>query len=366
MTLPSVQDSAASSQQISPEQFAFLVCQPGTEAVLKREFASPSHDYRLAFSRPGLLTLKANEGRPGQPLALPAHPLIRRAGWVLGQIRGGIAQPMLERVLELATAHGLADSQTDMHVFQRDSNLPGHGGFEPGITPLAEEIAHQLGKIWPVAVAVNGDCVIGQQILNVIIVEPDYWIVGQHTACDTIDCWPGGVARIIEPELMVSRAYLKMAEAIRWSQLSLQAGDAIVEIGSAPGGATQCLLDMGLRVTGVDPAEMDPSILEHPRFTHWRSKAAGVKRRGYREFRWLAADANVAPNYTLDLVEDIVNYPTSRLEGLLLTLKLPSFDLLEHLEDYVKRIRSWHMERVQVRQLAHNRRELCVVAARKA
>ena len=72
---------------------------------------------------------------------------------------------------------------------------------------------------------------------------------------------------------------------------------------------------------------MDPLLLEHPRFEHWRSKSSGVRRKLYSKFRWLAADANVAPNYTLDCVEDIVTYKTSHIAGLLLTLKLSSYDL---------------------------------------
>ena len=51
-----------------------------------------------------------------------------------------------------------------------------------------------------------------------------------------------------------------MDEALQWSRLPVQKGDAVVEIGSAPGGACQRLLEGGLKVTGVDPSEMDASI----------------------------------------------------------------------------------------------------------
>lgn len=165
--------------------------------------------------------------------------------------------------------------------------------------------------------------------------------------------------------MMVSRAYLKIAEALAWSQLPVRPGDKIVEIGSTPGGSCQRLLDVGLDVTGVDPAEMDPLILEHPRFEHWRSKAAGLKRRLFSRFKWLTADANVAPNYTLEVVEDIVTYPTSRFKGLLLTFKLSSYDMLEQVEASAERIRSWGFADVRIRQLASNRRECCVAALRK-
>ena len=41
-----------------------------------------------------------------------------------------------------------------------------------------------------------------------------------------------------------------------------------------------------------------------------------------RKVRWLTADMNVAPTYTLDTVEAIVTHREVHIEGLLLTLKL--------------------------------------------
>jgi 23S rRNA (cytidine2498-2'-O)-methyltransferase len=211
---------------------------------------------------------------------------------------------------------------------------------------------------------INSACSIGSKVLDVILVEPDQWLIGTHTATEIQHCWPGGVYPVVAPDKMVSRAYLKIAEAVAWSQLPLQPGDRVVEIGSAPGGSCQRLLDVGLEVTGVDPAEMDELLLNHPRFEHWRSKAAGMKRKMYSKFKWLTADANVAPNYTLEVVEDIVNYPTSRFQGLLLTLKLSSYELIDQVDAAAEQIRSWGFSKVKIRQLASNRRECCIAAQR--
>src|SRR5690606_12289031 len=116
--------------------------------------------------------------------------------------------------------------------------------------------------------------------------------------------------------------YLKLAEALLWSQFPIAPGDRCVEIGSSPGGSCQLLLERGCYVLGIDPAEMDPPVLAHPRFTHVRARAKDVKRSLFSDCRWLVADANVAPTYTLDTVEPIVTHRGVRIEGLLLTLKL--------------------------------------------
>lgn len=354
MTLSGVQDYSSSSTGITGREFLFILCQHGTEGVLKQFLVAPESPFRLAFSRPGFLSFKVV-----MPTTIPKHPLIRRSGWVIGQIAGEQAPTMVEESLALSGT----DFQA-LHVYQRDTYDSGFMGFEPGISTLSEEIGSLFGsklkQPWPI----NQTAHIGDRILDCVIVDPNRWVIGTHQATEISDCWPGGVFPVAEPEGMISRAYLKIAEAVAWSQLPFSPGDQVVEIGSSPGGAAQRLLDMGMKVTGIDPAEMDPLLLEHDRFEHWRSKSSGVKRKNYRKFKWLVADANVAPNYTLDCVGDIVQYPTSRIQGLILTIKLSSYDLLDHLDDYLERIRSWKFSRVEARQLGHNRRELCIVASR--
>jgi 23S rRNA (cytidine2498-2'-O)-methyltransferase len=252
-----------------------------------------------------------------------------------------------------------------VHVFSRDEQIPGSRGFEPLPTPLVEAIRGEFAKLLPTGVDCSGEITrSGAEILDVILIEPNHWLIGFHRGDRGFQCWPGGVLPIVPPTTMVSRAYLKMAEALAWSELPIRSGDKIVEIGSAPGGACQRLLDLGLEVTGIDAAEMDPLIVKNPRFEHWRGKSNSIKRKRFSKFRWLAADANVAPQYTLDAVEDLVQYPTSRFEGLLMTFKLSNYDLLDHLPDYLQRVRSWGFDRVEARQLSFNRRECCVVAER--
>ncbi len=167
------------------------------------------------------------------------------------------------------------------------------------------------------------------------------------------------------PADAVSRAWLKMEEALRWSELPISPGARVAEIGSAPGGASQALLSRGLIVTGIDPAEMAPVVLKHPRFTYIRHRSMEVRRRNFQKIRWLTADMNVAPEYTLDAVEAIVTHPRVNVRGLLLTLKLPEWELASSLPEYVARIRGWGYNVVRARQLQYDRREVCVAALQR-
>jgi hypothetical protein len=71
---------------------------------------------------------------------------------------------------------------------------------------------------------------------------------------------------------------------------------------------------------------------------------------------------NVAPNYTLSVVEDIVTHPEVNIRGMLLTLKLFEWKLADQVGQYVDRVRSWGYNRVEARQLQHNRQEICIAA----
>ena len=384
MTSPHVQEVIASGTKSVQDRFVFAVCQQGAERPLKERFTGPDAPLRLAFSRPGLATFKTSGD---QTCLLSRSWLARVAGEGLGNVRGKIAEELVNQTLALVDAQFSRPSKTQgvppkmtqgvptnaqalqaIHIFERDRALPGTRGFEPGPSALTEAI----GKVFADSIRtagnpiplINSACSIGDKILDVILVEPDQWLIGTHVATEIQHCWPGGAYPVVAPDQMVSRAYLKIAEAVAWSQLPLQPGDRVVEIGSAPGGSCQRLLDVGLEVTGVDPAEMDELLMNHPRFEHWRSKAAGMKRKMYSKFKWLTADANVAPNYTLEVVEDIVNYPTSRFQGLLLTIKLSSYDLIDQVDAAAAQIRSWGFSKVKIRQLASNRRECCIAAQR--
>jgi len=165
---------------------------------------------------------------------------------------------------------------------------------------------------------------------------------------------------------MISRAYLKIEEALRWSELPLRAGDRCVEIGSAPGGSCAALLERGCTVTGIDPAEMDATVLANPRYTHVRARAREAPRAIFRDARWLMSDTNVAPKHTLDTVEAIVAERDVSLEGLVLTLKLTDPTSTAELPAFHKRVRGWGYEHVRARQLAFNRQEVCVVATARA
>jgi 23S rRNA (cytidine2498-2'-O)-methyltransferase len=167
------------------------------------------------------------------------------------------------------------------------------------------------------------------------------------------------------PEHAVSRAYMKMEEALQWSDLPLAADDECVEIGCAPGGASQALLDRGLFVTGIDPADVDPAVVAHPRFRHLKQRGKDVRHKEFKGVRWLAADMNIAPDATLDEIESIVMHPGLAFRGLVLTLKFSDWTAASRLPQLAARVAGWGFRDVRTRQLVTGGQEVCLVALRR-
>ena len=345
--------------------FLFITCQVGAERAVKSELAREWPGFRFAYSRPGFLTFKLPAEHGLEPEFNLRSVFARSYGFSLGKTKAASVE---ERVAEMARLAG-EQRFNNLHVFERDKDAPGDHGYEPQITAAAEEAEQAIRRFWP------GDrpplpqgsplARAGQSVLDCVLVEPEEWWIGYHVASGWATRRPGGMSRIKLSEDAVSRAYLKMEEALRWSRLPIERSDIAAELGCAPGGSCQALMHHGLKVIGIDPAAMPDVLLANPNFHHLRKRASDVRRSEFRSVKWLFADMNVAPQYTLDAVEAIATSRRVQLRGLLLTLKLLEWELADEVPEYLGRIRSWGFPYVRARQLQHNRQEICVVALRR-
>jgi 23S rRNA (cytidine2498-2'-O)-methyltransferase len=356
---------------MGPPEFIFITCQRGAEPVVKAELARDWPALRFAYSRPGFLTFKLPPDHGLNETCEIGSVFARAAGFSLGKAVGGSAAERAATVWELAGARPFVR----LHVWQRDRTPPGDREISAIPSPEVIEAEQAIRSLWPAdhstlaahlrrpaAPPVGAPTRRGDLVLDCVLVEPDQWWIGFHRAASVPSFWPGGLFPDELPPDAVSRAYLKLEEAIAWSRMRIKRNDLCVELGSAPGGAAQALLRHGARVIGIDPADMDQRVLADPNFEHWKKRGADVRRREFREVRWLVADMNVAPQYTLDAVESIVTHQAVHIAGLLLTLKLPDMSLATEIPNYLARIRGWGYAEVAARQLHHNRHEFCVAA----
>lgn len=335
-----------------------MCCAHGAEQAVKKSIARDG--WRLAFSRPGFVTAKHDDAVPA-----PVGVFIRTSGLTIGQSRDQDSSVQIQSLLGQLADSDLAGRKFDqLHVWPKDRAPIGRFDFEPGVDEVckvvAETIYESIAGDWLRCDAANRIAEPDDLVLNVVLVEPSHWFFGSHQAESWPSRWPGAVQPIQPKYEPVSRAYYKAAEAITWSGFEMHPGDLVVEVGSAPGGACGRLLELGFRVLGIDPAEMDPRIAKHPKFRHVRARAGDLPRKEFRDAKWMLIDSNVKPEHTLTTVGNIVTSRQTRFSGLLMTLKIGSYDSVESkINDWIQTVQSWDPREVRVRQLARNKKEVC-------
>ncbi|MCA9139545.1 MAG: hypothetical protein KDB00_22380, partial [Planctomycetales bacterium] len=257
--------SNANQTAVGPT-FAMLCCANGAEQQVKDAISSDG--WRLAFSRPGFVTAKHDEA-----VDLPSGIFIRTASHSIGQLKNADGGTQIQNLTELLqSTFPVARPFDQVHVWPRDRLPIGKFGFEPGADEVSKLVADSvfgsLSGSWISSDHPNRIAQPGERVLDIVLVDPADWFVGWHVAAKWHSRWPGGVQPIEPQHEPISRAYFKAAESITWSGFEMAPGDVAVEIGSAPGGACGRLLELGLKVIGIDPAEMDQRIADHPRFKH--------------------------------------------------------------------------------------------------
>lgn len=393
----------ATTQSAAPAQFVYLTCQRGAEPALKKEMARRRPGFRFAYSRPGFVTFRLPEPEPlDKRLALdiPSIRLVFARSCVhsLGRVSARECaasdgsfdlHAALARVWSLARgefgddARSVLDARkfgkpvesiARIHVYERDRANLGVRGFEPGLTPFAYELHRKIydaapeelrAKFGANANRLDAPGEPGEVCLDVAVVEENEWHIGFHRVSDVHSRYPGGLFPLALPTDAASRAFLKFEEGLRWAEFPIGVESRCVDIGAAPGGGSQALLARGAYVLGVDPAEMDPRVMENPNFTHLRGKINQLKRKLFRKSRWFLTDMNVAPKYTLDALEEIVTLDEVSARGLLFTLKFFDWKFADEVPEFLSRVKSWGFNHVRARQLQYNRQEIMVAALKK-
>jgi len=322
--------------------FAVLTCAHGLERAAKADLATGHPEWRLAFSRPGLLTFKAPEDI--DPAAPAPTPFARVWARSLGSAAG--------------LAEGIADAGAidRVHVFARDPDDPDAG---PAIAAADAAIPPTIPR---------GAAALGDRVLDVIVAAGEPAWRGVHVHTPWRSPHPGGALPVEVPAEAPSRAYAKIEEAIAWAGLAITAGQTALEIGSAPGGAALALARRGLRVIGVDPGALDPAVLafRHPsgaRVEHLAVKVGALRWEQLPErVDWLLLDVNLAPQVALHELARLMPRLRATLRGAVLTLKLNDLAVVADLPRLIEKIRALGLPDVHLTHLPANRQELCAVA----
>ncbi|MCB9644444.1 MAG: hypothetical protein H6728_15335 [Myxococcales bacterium] len=332
--------------------FLFLTCQPGAEALVKADVQQRHPSLRFAFSRPGYLTFKSESALS---LDLPRPSVFaRRWGLSFGW------KPDLSQAWD--EVHTLFPQAPDLvHLFVREGEASDN--FPEEIARREDELFAQMQTLTQLPLnksARNKQCVI-----DLIEVDPGRIAIGAHLQKSPQRASVAGRPPFRSiPTEAPSRVWGKISEALWRTNTKITPNDVILDLGCAPGGGTSVLLDAGARVFGVDPAEMHPSVLKSPRFTHLplvmerlELKALSAAPTGF------VYDINLNPKMMLPPLNKLLLSLPSLRWGLI-TLKLNQPSLLRELDWMLKKIRTAGFQHLFVEQLHYNRQELFCFASK--
>jgi 23S rRNA (cytidine2498-2'-O)-methyltransferase len=339
--------------------FLFTVCQVGAEGALKEEISKNYPDLRFAFSRPGYLTFKSIQSQGFTPDFHFQTVFARAYGVSLGQFKTESLDPVGEAVEKIRSLS--KTGKLRLHVWERDFHAPNEEpeAYVRGALscPLEKKIRSQIKGIWEESVEAQE----GDLVFDVVVLDQDQYGLGIHWHSALHSSLPGGYFQMVLPKEAPSRAFLKLEEVIHWSQAPIRSGDLAIEIGSAPGGASYSLLKRGISVVGIDPAAMDPRVLQHPEFRHIQRPVGTVLREELPEsIQWLLLDMNVEPRISMFAVDRLASRMIDSLLGVFLTVKLNQWKFAREIPDMVAHVKAMGMTKVKVAQLSHHRQEIAI------
>ncbi|HLT22224.1 MAG TPA: SAM-dependent methyltransferase [Bacteriovoracaceae bacterium] len=297
-------------------QYFFALVNPEAQQLFKYEMKLKYPDLKLAYSRSGFFTFKGNCAKKFDPV------FARVAGLSLGKT-------------------SINELKTPYWAWTRSPEL----GLDNDLITISDNTWFKVGETVRLLMKIDTD---------------EYWL-GEYILEDHHLQTPGEISFLGEINCP-SRAYYKIAEATESLNLDFGQGTRVLELGSAPGGASQFLLEQGCEVIGVDPAMMDEGVLRNPKFKHIQKPFESLGPHYFREpVDWIVSDINLPPTV---VVKEVIRLLTFlRPQGLLLTLKINQDKHLHNLQNIIQSIEKTGLKTV-IKYLPSHRKEVVLKAFR--
>ncbi|MCK5802222.1 MAG: rRNA methyltransferase [Lentisphaeria bacterium] len=170
----------------------------------------------------------------------------------------------------------------------------------------------------------------------------------------------GGQRRMRTHEDAPSRSFLKVEEAYGILGREPTAGEAVVDLGAAPGGWSFSAAERGANVLAIDNGELTDGAARHARIQHLQEDAFLYRPEGHRPYDWLFCDLIENPYLVLEdiLIPWINNRGCRRFVVNLKVGKKDPVELLRKLRENSIDSPIARCDLLRVRQLYHDREEI--------
>jgi 23S rRNA (cytidine2498-2'-O)-methyltransferase len=323
------------AQVAAPEPKKWLyTCRAGFEPQLFEELA-------WAHAAPKLL----GAGWVEAAKADPAPAFARMAFEVLGVFtEAASVLPLFDGASPLHLQAWPADTDAGNRLTQRAEALK--DALEPELTARG---------LWlPDAWTAQRD---RRMLFQLCPLDATHFVVGRVLSADALSLSPGGRHRMARGDAP-SRAAMKLEEALANLTLAPGKGELCVDLGAAPGGWTQRLVQRGARVLAVDPGALTPELQKHPKVKHHLTSAFTFEPPEPAD--WLFCDMAWRP---LEVAQLLAKWARRGWASMLVAnLKLPMKDKLPMIAQCKAVLADGGWQNLRVRQLYHDRDEVTVTA----
>ncbi|MEA3400000.1 MAG: THUMP domain-containing protein [Armatimonadota bacterium] len=164
-------------------------------------------------------------------------------------------------------------------------------------------------------------------------------------------------------ERPISRAELKLREAIDEFGLELPADGRALDLGAAPGGWTRVLAERVAEVVAVDPADLDKRVTGLANVTHIRSRAEELDAERLGRFDVLTNDMNLEPEDSARLMCAVAELLTPGAVAVM-TIKFVTRHRRRHVREAARILEDCYRD-IRVGRMPHNARETTAVMRRR-
>lgn len=315
----------------SHEVFYFFNTNLDCEDLLKKEVELFFPELRLSYSRPCFLTFKGPTQVRERILSRQWY-FARRVGESLERTNGQQIESKMNEWLN-------KENFKKAHIW--NANLTQYKSTDLPNTP--EQIVES------------------EFILDIIKVRTDEFWLGKHKDHKTLSPFAGGDPQIQIPENASSRAYLKWAEVFAHFPELSKTKATIVELGAAPGGGSQFLVEEHFKVVAIDPGLMKYKGAEYLQMSVQDINRKTIARPD--SVIGMAVDMNLSPLQSAKETLRVQSY-FPELKWIIINLKMTKVELIDAIKKIERQFRDSEFHQIHFLSLPSHKREVMLIALR--
>ena len=152
----------------------------------------------------------------------------------------------------------------------------------------------------------------------------------------------------------LNRSQLKLREALSYFDVDLKNIKNALDIGASPGGFSKELSKNGIKVTAIDPAELDSSLKNDKNIIHLKIRAEEFKPK--EKFDLLVNDMNLHPNDSAKILLDLSKFLKNGA-FCIMTIKCPTKNVFFYMKN-IKELLKKDFKDFEFKHLPHNKMEI--------